>query len=343
MKFIKSIINFEKKYYKYFFKSSFDIREMITGKILSNRIRKNKILKKSSKELIFRFFYNSKIAREFLLNPKLKPKYVWEPQTTKLLLQLSKKSKNIIFAGSFFGDQAILTAKKNPNSTIHAFEPNINQINCLKINKKKNNLNNIIIKRNILFSKSGLGFEMVYPKGYKKNFDEGCLAIKKTKSSKKSNIFSLSLDDYCFKNKIKKIDLLHMDVEGSEFKILLGAKKKIKNNEIQNIIFELNSNYFNWDKGLNNVSIIKYLIKNKYKIYAIRDIHSSFDINDIEIELLPLNNIYIDGPNHGFNMLATKNTKIKAKFLNNKFSPKYLPYKLEKYFHTKNLINIYNK
>ena len=70
MKFIKSIINFEKKYYKYFFKSSFDIREMITGKILDNRIRKNKILKKSSKELIFRFFYNSKIAREFLLNPK---------------------------------------------------------------------------------------------------------------------------------------------------------------------------------------------------------------------------------------------------------------------------------
>ena len=50
MKFIKSIINFEKKYYKYFFKSSFDIREMITGKILDNRIRKNKILKKSSKE-----------------------------------------------------------------------------------------------------------------------------------------------------------------------------------------------------------------------------------------------------------------------------------------------------
>lgn len=343
MQFIKSIINLEKKYYKYFFKSSFDIRDMITGKILDNKIKKNKLFKKSSKELIFHFFYNSKIAREFLLNPKLNPKYVWEPQTTKLILQLSKKSKNIIFAGSFFGDQAILTAKKNPNATIHAFEPNMNQIKCLKINKKKNDLKNFIIKRNILFSKSGLGFEMVYPKGYKKNIDEGCLAIKKIKRKKKSNIFSLSLDDYCSKNKIKKIDLLHMDVEGSEFKILLGAKKKIKNNEIPNIIFELNSNYFNWHTGLKNVSIIKYLVKNKYKIYAIRDIHSSFDINDIEIELLPLQNIYIDGPNHGFNMLATKNNKIIAKFLNSKFSPKYLPYKSEKYFHTKNLINLYNK
>jgi len=56
MKFIKSIINFEKKYYKYFFKSSFDIREMITGKILDNRIRKNKILKKKFKRINLSFF-----------------------------------------------------------------------------------------------------------------------------------------------------------------------------------------------------------------------------------------------------------------------------------------------
>jgi FkbM family methyltransferase len=342
MKFIKSIINLEKKYFKYFYKSSFDMREMITGKILDDTIKKNKILKKNANNLIFYFFYNSKIAREFLLNPKPNPKYVWEPQTTKLILQLTKKSKNIISAGSFFGDQAILAASRNPNANIHAFEPSVNQIKCLKLNIRKNKLNNIIINRNILYSKSGLKFKMGFPNTTKINTDEGNLRIRRVKKIKKLNIISKSLDDYCLKKKIRKIDLLFMDVEGSELKILLGAKNKIRNNQIPNIIFELNSNYFKWNKGLKNVSIIKYLLKKKYNIYAIRDIHSSFDINNIEIELLPLTKVYIKGPNHGFNMLATKNTKITAKFMNNKFSPKYLPYKSSKYFHTENLKKLFN-
>ena len=183
---------------------------------------------------------------------------------------------------------------------------------------------------------------MIYPKGYKNNMDEGCLAIKETSKTKKSNIKSLTIDDYCLIKKIKKVDLLHMDVEGSELEILLGAKNKVDDNLLPNIIFELNSNYFNWSKGLKKVSIIKYLLKKNYNIYAIRDLHSSFDINNIEIELLPLKNIFIDGPNHGFNMLATKNTKIKAKLIKNKYSPKYLPYKSAKYFHTKELIKLYN-
>lgn len=343
MKFIKSIIDIEKKYFKYFFKSSFDMREMLTGKLFDYKIKKNKILKKKTKDLMFYFFHNSKITRDFLLNPKLKPKYVWEPQTTKLILQISKKAKNIIFAGAFFGDQAIITAKKNFNANIHAFEPHKDQFKCLKLNKKKNKLSNIFVNRNVLSSKSKKSFKLVYPDMFSKNLDDGCLAMKETHELKKSSIQSITIDDYCSKNKIKKIDLLHMDVEGSELKILLGSKNKIKNNLISNIIFELNSNYFNWDKGLKNISIIKYLIKNKYSVYAIRDIHSSYDANDIEIELLSLKNIYTDGPNHGFNMLATKNSGIKAKFIKRKCSPKYLPYKSNKYFHTKKLKNLYNK
>ena len=114
MKFIKDLIRIEKKYFKYFYKSSFDLRESFTGNLLDQKFKNlNKILKKSlaNKMQIF-FLYISKISRDFLLNPIKHPKYIWEPQTTKLILEIANFSKNVIFAGSFFGDQAILASKK---------------------------------------------------------------------------------------------------------------------------------------------------------------------------------------------------------------------------------------
>ena len=37
-----------------------------------------------------------------------------------------------------------------------------------------------------------------------------------------------TLDNFCYKNKIKKIDFLKIDVEGYEYMVLQGAKKIIK-------------------------------------------------------------------------------------------------------------------
>ena len=41
-----------------------------------------------------------------------------------------------------------------------------------------------------------------------------------------------SLDYYCKKNKIKKIDILKIDTQGFEDKILLGSKNSLNNNII---------------------------------------------------------------------------------------------------------------
>ena len=184
---------------------------------------------------------------------------------------------------------------------------------------------------------------MIFPKAYNYKVDEGSITAKKSYLNNKDSIKSVTLDRYCLFKNIKKIDLLHMDVEGNEYQILKGAKKLLNNNCIENIIFELNSNYFNWNKGLLKLDLIKYLLKLDYMIFAIRDLHSSFELKTQQIELLPLRNIYLKGPKHGFNMIATKNLKI-AKYKNNfssKLSPKYLPYKTEKYFHSKSLIDMY--
>lgn len=49
-----------------------------------------------------------------------------------------------------------------------------------------------------------------------------------------------TVDKFCLENNINRINLLKIDTEGNEFKILLGAKNMIQNNAIDCIHFEFN-------------------------------------------------------------------------------------------------------
>ena len=53
-----------------------------------------------------------------------------------------------------------MCAKLNPKTTFHAFEPNSNQLKCLQLNKKINNVNNLKIINKVLYSKSNLKFNL---------------------------------------------------------------------------------------------------------------------------------------------------------------------------------------
>ena len=127
-----------------------------------------------------------------------------------------------------------------------------------------------------------------------------------------------------------------IDVEGNELNVLLGAQSLLKNNRLDNIIFEIHSKYVNWDRGLKNTPIIKLLMKYNYKIFCIRDCHSNIKLKK-NIELLGLKNTYLEGPKHGFNLIATKDKNLFSnKYIditNKKLSPKYLFYKSSNKFH----------
>lgn len=47
-----------------------------------------------------------------------------------------------------------------------------------------------------------------------------------------------SIDDFCYKQNIKQIDLLKLDIEGHELSALRGAKNMLKQKAIKNIQFE---------------------------------------------------------------------------------------------------------
>lgn len=328
---IKELIRIEKKYSKYFYKSDFDFRESVVVRAFKSIVKKSNVFKKSVNNLNIYFPNSSKISREFLLTGEKSPDHIWEPQTHKLLKILCKNKKNIFFGGAFFGDHACLISKKFKKSMIHCFEPLPKSRHYLKKNKIVNNLNNLIISEKALFKKENL---KLYIKNTKD--DDGDISLSLNKNNCNKYFLTETLDNYCKINKINKIDLLMIDVEGSELNVLLGAKKLLKSGNVDNIIFEIHSNYVSWKKGLVNTPIIRLLKKNNFKIYSIRDYHSNIKLRN-KIELLNLNNTYLEGPNHGFNLIATKEKNLILKkniFLSNKnYSPKYLFYKSSKKFH----------
>ena len=61
----------------------------------------------------------------------------------------------------------------------------------------------------------------------------------KEKGFIKYRVQTTTLDNFLKKNKIKLIDILKVDVDGSEYKFLQGAKNTLKNNKVKTILIEI--------------------------------------------------------------------------------------------------------
>ena len=77
-----------------------------------------------------------------------------------------------------------------------------------------------------------------------------------------------TIDDYVVKNKIEKIDILKMDTEGYEDKVLSGAINTLRENKIKIVLTELAFDNVR-DKYLSFSDLEKYLVPNNYRLVGI--------------------------------------------------------------------------
>ena len=72
----------------------------------------------------------------------------------------------------------------------------------------------------------------------------------------------ITIDKFLEINKIKFVDIMKVDIEGSEYKFLKGAKKTLANNKVKIIMFEIMEKKTNFK--YKEKTIVNFFKKNKY-------------------------------------------------------------------------------
>jgi len=138
----------------------------------------------------------------------------------------------IVDAGANIGQYAVQFGKMiDSNGTVHAFEPVKRNYRRLSGNVLRNCLSDrCIINESALWDKEGK-CEVVLPEecqGECPNY--GAFYLRETSESHVGAVTCVDLDTYCDRERIGRIDVMKVDVEGNEVRVLLGAKKVIERN-----------------------------------------------------------------------------------------------------------------
>ncbi len=283
------------------------VRDEVTGPLVDALHDENLTVRKVlSDGAVFDFLYRTKIARDFVLSTPVNPDHVWEPQTTKLLVHLAAQSSDVLVGGAYFGDQAVLMARamRATGGRCHAFEPNKDQLGMLRHNAGLNGLENIHSWELGLWSDSSAHLRLVG--------NDSFAYSEQVYNASEDSFLTISIDDYCAQQNIEQLGLIMLDIEGAESKVLAGAIKQLSKpaGQAPNIVFEVHRHYVDWSNGLEQTSIARFLSELGYTLFAVRDFNSNVDMKGRPVELIPCEKVYLEGPPHGFNMVAIKDERV---------------------------------
>lgn len=183
------------------------------------------------------------------------------------LIPYVRKSKCFVDIGANSGLFTFILTGINKNIKTYAFEPNPEILKKLNINLELNPdiSNQLNIINNAVSDKS----ESVEFAISKKDIQSA--RIVKEYDGEKVIVNSITLDEFFEKKEISP-DLIKMDAEGEELKILKGMKDLFKNNPPQTMLIEVHAGYYPEDEAkVFKQSIFDILISNKYKLSALKE------------------------------------------------------------------------
>jgi FkbM family methyltransferase len=281
-----------------------DVRETVTGPLVDALHENNQVLRKELADgTQLEFLYRSKIARDFVMAASERPDHAWEPQTSKLLLDLARDARQVVIGGAYFGDQAISLARQlaPAGGVVHAFEPNDEQRAMLMRNAALNHLDNIVARPEGLWDDSNTRLALV-------GFD----SFAHPEVRQDGAIATTTVQDYLQAAGVERLDLIMLDIEGAELRALQGAASFLAQpaGRAPAIVFEVHRDYVDWSAGLENTPIVTLLQGHGYQVFAVRDFNSNYPMAQQPVELIPADALYLEGPPHGFNMVAVKDIAV---------------------------------
>jgi len=262
----------------------------IIDKVFQNIINYFLINKKYKLYKIFFFLFKNLIKGPFILNfndykffsspqkknlsrwmlKNLKP---WDSDTIKLINNLLEDRKSLfIDCGVNYGAYSIPISKRNNNTTVISFDPSKKALSELKNNI---NLNG---SKKIKFYNYGISdtVSKVFFSDDINNFkNSGEFSFARLKSSYKVETTTLDIFFKNFNLNIYKIIIIKLDIEGYEFKALLGMKKILRDFNVI-IFFELSRMLLS-KKKFNFIKFKKFI--DLYNLYIL-----DLNLNKISIK-----------------------------------------------------------
>ncbi len=172
---------------------------------------------------------------------------------------------DVIFdVGANVGDWTKTVLDIVPNAIVHCFEPGHSTYNKLEQN---------IDSKNVVLNNFGLGSANEEKEFYIFDNDStvNSLYLRDELVDKNKvvteKVAIKKLDDYCFDNKIEKIDFLKIDVEGNEMEVLKGAERMLKEKNINIIQLEYGGTYI--DAGIFLKDVFDYFNNYSFSFFKI--------------------------------------------------------------------------
>lgn len=229
----------------------------IYKKIIFKLIQKNK----NNQNVIYKIPFNFKIIlpNDYSLNLFFLIKGEYEIFQTSLFVANLKKNDIFFDIGAHVGYYSLIASKFCKK--IIAFEPVKSNFELLKKNIKINKIINVKTIKTIISDKNK-NKENIY---LSDNESGNHSLIKEKENSQFEIVSSITLDNYCLRSNIMP-NVIKIDVEGAEYKVIKGAKKILNNENLETIFIEI-KNPFTAEK------IIDILIKSNFFLMMIDELN----------------------------------------------------------------------
>jgi len=232
------------------------IRPAFLSSILKKLLRiKREVIK--TKEGVF---FIDKLSN---FGSQLKLKGEYEPDLKLTLDKLLNEGDTFVDLGANEGYFSIIGGKiVGKKGRVISIEPQTRLQNIINKNIKLNRISNVELFQLCISNK--VGKEVIYLSPELNTGSSGVLKKQKYKVATE-NVDSMTLEDLIDKLQIKKVNLIKIDIEGSEYEAILGSKKLFEDKIIKNIALELHPKFLK-KRNLDIDHIVNFLNEAGYKI-----------------------------------------------------------------------------
>lgn len=154
----------------------------------------------------------------------------FESDTIKLYIRLLMYVDTVFDIGANTGIYALIAAIDNPYRKVYAFEPVPRIFDYLKKNVEINKLHNLYIDSSAVTNYDG-EITLYIPSNSGIITTEASTLQGFREASEVISVRALTIDSFVAMNDISKVDLIKIDTEATEHRVLEGAKNIIKRDE----------------------------------------------------------------------------------------------------------------